>query len=89
MKGVLLSRFPNSDVKGDGPVVVVDFVSFKVEVVPAFKLTTEESGGPPVTVPQRKGFGSLLIERSFLGDGEASLDFRPDGFRCLLEISLQ
>jgi hypothetical protein len=39
VKAVLLKRFPNTDVKGDGPVVVVVFASFKVEVVPGIKLT--------------------------------------------------
>ena len=41
----------------------------------------ETTGGPPVTVPKRKGFGSLLIESS--GD---SVDFRPDGVRCSLSF---
>ena len=52
------------------------------------KLTWRESGGPPVTAPQRKGFGSVLIEQSFLGYGETFFDFRPDGLRCSLELSL-
>ena len=52
------------------------------------KLTWRESGGPPVTTPQRKGFGSVLIEQSFLGYGETFFDFRPDGLRCSLELSL-
>jgi two-component sensor histidine kinase len=33
------------------------------------KLTWRESGGPPVSVPARKGFGSLLIEQSFSVEG--------------------
>ena len=37
VKGVLLDTFPSTDIKGDGPAVVVDFASLKVEVVPAFK----------------------------------------------------
>jgi PAS domain S-box-containing protein len=52
------------------------------------KLSWRETGGPPVTVPQRKGFGSLLIEQSFVGYGETSFEFRPDGLRCSLELSL-
>jgi len=42
------------------------------------KLVWQETGGPPVSVPRRKGFGSLLIEQSFIGYGETSLEFRPD-----------
>jgi PAS domain S-box-containing protein len=52
------------------------------------KLLWRETGGPPVTVPRRKGFGSLLIEQSFVACGETSFEFRPDGLRCSLEISL-
>jgi PAS domain S-box-containing protein len=49
-------------------------------------LTWQEMGGPPVTVPERKGFGSLLVQAT--GDGETCVDFRPDGVRCLLDLSL-
>ena len=50
------------------------------------RLSWQETGGPPVTVPKRKGFGSLLIESS--GNGDSRVDFRPDGIRCLLNVSL-
>jgi PAS domain S-box-containing protein len=52
------------------------------------KLTWRESGGPPVSVPQRKGFGSVLIEQCSVRDGEAAFDFRHDGLRCSLELTL-
>jgi PAS domain S-box-containing protein len=52
------------------------------------RLSWRETGGPPVTVPERKGFGSLLIDQSFSGEGESCVDFRPDGVRCSLELSL-
>jgi two-component sensor histidine kinase len=45
-----------------------------------------ETGGPPVRVPKRKGFGSLLIESS--GNGDGRIDFRSDGVRCLLNVSV-
>jgi hypothetical protein len=38
--------------------------------------------------PERKGFGSLLIETSFGDDGESCIEFRPDGLRCVLELPL-
>ncbi|MGH1556900.1 sensor histidine kinase [Caulobacter segnis] len=49
-----------------------------------------ESGGPPVTEPTRKGFGSRLIERSLRGElkGSAAMDYRPDGLRCVLNARL-
>ncbi len=47
-----------------------------------------ETGGPPVTAPTRSGFGRMLLERVFAADvqGRATLDFRPEGVRCVLEI---
>lgn len=46
----------------------------------------EESGGPPVAMPTRRGFGSRLIERGLAHDlgGRATLDFRPEGLRCVI-----
>jgi PAS domain S-box-containing protein len=43
-----------------------------------------ESGGPPVTPPARKGFGSRLIQRGLAQevDGEARLDYEPSGIIC-------
>src|SRR5262245_46903005 len=49
-------------------------------------LTWQEKGGPPVKLPDRKGFGSLLIELT--REGQTSVDFRPDGVSCLLELPL-
>jgi len=46
-----------------------------------------ESGGPPVSPPERTGFGSTLIERSLHSEGgtaEASYD--PDGLRWSLTL---
>ncbi len=49
-----------------------------------------ETGGPPVAEPTRKGFGSRLIERSLRGElkGEAVMDFRSEGLRCVLRAKL-
>lgn len=48
------------------------------------ELEWRESGGPPVTPPLRRGFGSRLIERSLSRelDGEVTLDFEPTGLVC-------
>jgi hypothetical protein len=40
VKGKLQVPYPTTEMKGDGPVVVVSFGSYSVEVVPAFELTT-------------------------------------------------
>jgi PAS domain S-box-containing protein len=54
------------------------------------RLEWKESGGPPVSRPERRGFGSRLIERGLAADlgGTASLDFEPDGLRCRIDASL-
>jgi PAS domain S-box-containing protein len=50
-----------------------------------------ETGGPPVSPPTRRGFGSRLIERSLRRDldGEATLEFRPEGLRCTARAPLR
>ncbi len=53
---------------------------------PHLRISWRESGGPPVTPPSRKGFGSLLIEASF--PAGRTLEFHPDGVRCTLELPL-
>ena len=53
------------------------------------KLVWQESGGPAVGPPERKGFGSHLIERAFGGQlGTAHLVFSPQGLSCTLEVEL-
>ena len=53
---------------------------------PKLRWIWAESGGPPVSAPVKRGFGSRLIERSArdqLG-GEATVDFLPRGVVCTL-----
>jgi PAS domain S-box-containing protein len=50
-----------------------------------------ESGGPRVSPPARRGFGTKLIRRGLaqqLG-GEIKLDFAPAGVRCVITFPLQ
>ena len=51
-------------------------------------LDWHERGGPAVSAPERRGFGTRLIERSaaYELDGEAKLDFAPEGLRLRLKI---
>jgi len=53
-----------------------------------FRLNWVESGGPAVRRPTRHGFGTRLIQHSFVGQlgGEAVLTFAPSGVACLLDI---
>lgn len=57
---------------------------------PRLRLTWTEIGGPPVTTPVRRGFGSRLIERSARDqlDGEATVDFLPRGVVCTVMCTL-
>ena len=49
------------------------------------QLTWKEIGGPPVSPPKQKGFGSLLIEQS----GEnVVFGYAPTGLTCSLHFAL-
>jgi PAS domain S-box-containing protein len=54
------------------------------------RIDWKESGGPAVTAPASRGFGSRLIERGLASDlgGSASLSFDPDGLSCTIEAAL-
>lgn len=49
-----------------------------------------ESGGPPVSVPSRHGFGSRLLARIVASDlsGQIALDYEPSGLRCSITAPL-
>jgi len=54
------------------------------------QLRWEERGGPPVEPPQRRGFGTRLIERSLAQelDGDVKIEFDPTGIRCVVDAPL-
>ena len=57
---------------------------------PLLKFSWRESGGPRVTRPIRRGFGTRLIERGLaleLG-GTAHLDYPPEGLTFMLEVDV-
>jgi PAS domain S-box-containing protein len=51
-------------------------------------MTWREIGGPTVSKPSRKGFGTRLIEKSLAGelDGVVALSFEPEGVVCRIEV---
>lgn len=53
-------------------------------------LTWTESGGPLVSEPVRRSFGTRLIEQSLLStiDGKGQIQYRPTGVVCVLAIPL-
>ncbi len=53
------------------------------------RLQWREFGGPLVQPPQRRGFGSMMIERAMEGDGGAThIKFAPTGVFYNLDIPL-
>jgi PAS domain S-box-containing protein len=53
-------------------------------------VTWSESGGPPVKPPQRRGFGSRLIERGLAHElrGDIRIEYRPEGVCCTVNVPL-
>ncbi|SCW60397.1 sensor histidine kinase [Ancylobacter rudongensis] len=53
-----------------------------------FELSWRERGGPHVTKPAARGFGSLVIERNLARalDGTVDLDFAPSGLVCSVSV---
>jgi two-component sensor histidine kinase/PAS domain-containing protein len=54
------------------------------------RLDWEESGGPAVAPPTRKGFGSRLLEELVIRDlgGDTKLTYDPAGVRCSIAVTL-
>lgn len=55
------------------------------------ELEWNESGGPEVVAPTRRGFGSIVTERTipFELQGEARVEFRPEGLFAYFRIPAQ
>jgi two-component sensor histidine kinase len=47
-----------------------------------------ERGGPPVTAPSRRGFGSRLVTRTVERElaGKLEVHFDPEGLSCIIEV---
>jgi two-component sensor histidine kinase len=68
-------------------------ICWQTEATPAgerMRLRWQESGGPPVTPPSHKGFGSRLIEGGLAQelDGEVHLEYKPEGLLCQIVMLL-
>lgn len=59
-------------------------VRWSIDDTASLEIAWSEKGGPPVQPPQRRGFGSTIIERSIPFDlqGEAQVDFAVTGLRA-------
>ena len=54
------------------------------------RVVWQETGGPPVVEPSRRGFGTRLIERSLAQelDGDVTIAFAPAGVVCTIDAPL-
>jgi PAS domain S-box-containing protein len=57
---------------------------------PIVEIVWRERGGPPVRPPERRGFGSRLLERGLTQEfgGTVRLDFAPKGVECRICLPL-
>jgi two-component sensor histidine kinase len=75
----------------DGGTVMLDWEVIAEHGEPKLRFVWAEAGGPHVTAPVQRGFGSRLIERSArdqLG-GEATVDFLPRGVVYTVTCALE
>ncbi len=75
----------------DSGTVTLDWEVIQESAGRKLRLVWTEAGGPPVTAPVQRGFGSRLIERSTrdqLG-GEATVDFLPRGVVYTIDCALE
>jgi hypothetical protein len=53
------------------------------------RLEWRERGGPVVTPPTHRGFGSRMIAAALHGsDGDVTLDYRPEGLEVAIDLVL-
>jgi len=70
--------------------VAVTWEVAHVETGRRLRLRWVETGGPAVSPPLRRGFGSKLIERGLTQelDGRVQLDFAPQGLHCTMDLAI-
>ncbi len=66
--------------------VLVDWSVINPERQTGLILNWREEGGPPVSAPERRGFGSFLIKQLLAAEfaGEVDLDYAQTGLTCVL-----
>ena len=71
--------------------VTVDWgIDWRGGKAPALEVHWRESGGPPVSSPGARGFGSRLLEGGLAQElnAEVRLDFAPAGLECRIRLPL-
>jgi PAS domain S-box-containing protein len=65
------------------------FLRWQTAAAARLEIVWQESGGPPVNSPIRRGFGTMMIEHGLAADleGAVHLDFKPEGLVCRIDAS--
>jgi len=65
-------------------------VTWAVDSQRRLEMTWAETGGPGVSPPTRRGFGTSVLERALSGalGGACDFDWRPEGLRCAMAVPL-
>ena len=75
----------------DAGTVQVNWTVVPFDGTRELELTWNEQGGPPVSPPTRKGFGTRLIQRNLAHDlgGDATIDYRPQGVVSVIRSPIE
>jgi two-component sensor histidine kinase len=60
----------------------------KLDGTETLTLYWKESGGPQITAPSRKGFGTKLIRTGLLGTGDVNLRYETTGLEAVMTAPL-
>lgn len=68
--------------------ITIHWVKLSNQIV---EICWQESGGPPVAKPSKRGFGRELIEKILARelDSPVELNFAPDGLQCVFRVPLR
>ncbi len=71
--------------------VAIDWRKILIDNRPGIRLTWTESGGPQVEPPGKKGFGTVLIEKSLSHSigGTTRVIFEPEGITAIIESPIR
>lgn len=72
----------------EGGRVQITMEIVKLDSTETLNLYWKESGGPQITAPSRKGFGTKLIRTGLLGTGDVNLRYETTGLEAVMTAPL-